>query len=70
MTQEIKKLTPRQERKIARENAIYAEYNELISRPGQSATMVTQYLSEKYDVAPCSIYVIRKRVEVRINAQK
>lgn len=70
MTQEIKRLTPRQERKIARENAIYAEYNNLMSRPGQSATMVTEYLSEKYSVAPSSIYVIRKRAEKRINVQK
>lgn len=54
----------------ARDLAIYNEYNELMSVEGQSKTLVTEHLMQKYDIhSSGTIYVIRKRVEERLKAE-
>lgn len=54
-----------------RDLAIYKEYMELMSAPGQSSTLVTQHLMKKYHVhSPGTIYVIRRRVEESLNRKE
>lgn len=53
-----------------RDLAIYNEYNELMSVEGQSKTLVHEHLMKKYGVhSQGTIYVIRRRVEERLNRQ-
>lgn len=52
----------------ARDLAVFREYEDLMSRPGQSATKVNQHLMKKYGIHSAgTIYVIRRRVEKRLN---
>lgn len=54
-----------------RDLAIYNEYNELVSVEGQSRTLVTEHLMKKYGIhSSGTIYVIRKRVEERLNRKE
>ena len=56
--------TAYQEEQEAKDMAIYNEWNELMSVPGQSATGVTQHLMQKYNIHSSStIWVMRKRAE-------
>ena len=59
--------TPLQERRLKRDMAIYTDWEQMMSVPGQSATEVGKVLMEKYDINSLgTIYVIRKRVEARL----
>ena len=50
--------------------AIYNEYNDLMSVKGQSKTVVMEHLMNKYGIHSIgTIYVIRRRVEERQQAQ-
>lgn len=63
--------TPYRVDKEAKELAIYKEYNDLMSKAGQSATAVVEYLMEKHNIHSAStIYLIRKRVEERLKTQE
>ena len=76
MTQTTTKPTLRmktklQEKRQARDLAIYNEYNALAANPEQSKEELNKYLMEKYDIhSTGTLYLIRKRVEERLNAQK
>lgn len=60
-----------QKEREARDLAIYNEYNDLMSVEGQSKTVVTKHLMNKYGVHSIgTIYVIRRRVEERLNMQE
>ncbi len=60
-----------QEKREARDLAIYNEYNALASNPEQSKEELNRYLMEKYNIhSTATLYLIRKRVEERLNAQK
>lgn len=62
--------TKLQERRRKRDMAIYAEYEQMMSVPGQSSTEVAKRLMEKYDINSLgTIYVIRKRVEKRLQEE-
>lgn len=51
--------------------AIYNEYNDLMSVKGQSKTVVMEHLMSKYGIHSIgTIYVIRRRVEERLNKQE
>lgn len=51
--------------------AIYNEYNDLMSVKGQSKTLVAEHLMKKYGIHSIgTIYVIRRRVEERLNGQE
>ena len=51
--------------------AIYNEYQQMTSVEGQSKTLVTEYLMKKYGIqSQGTIYVIRQRVEKRLQAQR
>ena len=64
----LHKSTGLQEAREKRDLAIYNEYNALSQIEGQSLTQINKYLMEKYDIhATGTIYVIRKRVEQRLN---
>lgn len=55
----------------ARDLAIYNEYNDLMSVKGQSKTVVMEHLMSKYGIHSIgTIYVIRRRVEERLNGQE
>ena len=59
--------TELQQQREAKDYAVYADYEKLMSVPGQSKTEVIKRLMEKYDFhAPSTIYVIRKRVEEKL----
>lgn len=63
--------TPCQTEREARDLAIYNEYNALIAVEGQSKTLVTEHLMKKYDIHSAgTIYLIRRRVEKKLEAQK
>ena len=50
-----------------RDLAIYTDYEEMMSVPGRSATVVGRQLMEKYNIHSLgTIYVIRKRVEKKL----
>ena len=58
--------TAYQEEQEAKDMAIYNEWNELMSVPGQSATGVTQHLMQKYNIHSSStIWVMRSQVRVQ-----
>lgn len=62
--------TKLQERRLKRDMAIYSEYEQMMSVPGQSSTEVAKRLMEKYDINSLgTIYVIRKRVEKRLQEE-
>jgi hypothetical protein len=62
--------TELQERRRRRDMAIYSEYEQMMSVPGQSSTEVAKLLMRKYDINSIgTIYVIRKRVEKRLQEE-
>lgn len=62
--------TELQERRRKRDMAIYSEYEQMMSVPGQSSTEVSKRLMRKYDINSLgTIYVIRKRVEKRLKEE-
>lgn len=63
--------TPCQEERESRDLAIYNEYKELTAIKGQSKTLVTEHLMQKYGIhSQGTIYVIRRRVEARLNGKE
>lgn len=69
MTMEVLR-TELQERRRKRDMAIYSEYEQMMSVPGQSSTEVSKRLMRKYDINSLgTIYVIRKRVEKRLKEE-
>lgn len=67
----IEQKTTLQRKREARNLAIYNEYNELISREGQSKTVVNEYLMKKYGISSIgTLYVIRKTVENSLKARE
>lgn len=63
--------TPLQEKREARDLAIYNEYNALASNPEQSKEELNRYLMEKYGIhSTGTLYLIRKRVEDRLQRQE
>lgn len=67
----LKKTTECQAERAARDRAIFDEYNALVASEGQSRTEVNKYLMAKYGIhSTGTLYVIRKRVEERINREK
>lgn len=65
----IKKLTDRQQARRERDVAIYKELIELTADKQQSRTRVNEYLAQKYGVCSCTIYMVRKRIEKRLQAE-
>lgn len=62
--------TELQERRSKRDMSIYSEYEQMMSVPGQSSTEVSKLLMRKYDINSLgTIYVIRKRVEKRLQQE-
>lgn len=62
--------TAYQEEQESKDLAIYNEWNELMSVPGQSATAVTQHLMQKYNIHSSStIWAMRKRAETRLEKE-
>ena len=62
--------TDYQEEQEAKDLAIYNEWNELMSVPGQSATAVTRHLMQKYNIhSPSTIWAMRKRAETRLEKE-
>lgn len=60
-----------QKEREKRDLAIYKEYTELMSVEGQSKTLVTEHLMKKYNIhSQGTIYVIRRRVEERLNGKE
>lgn len=58
------------EQRESRDMAIYKEYNELTSIDGQSKTLVTEHLMQKYGIhSQGTIYAIRQRVEKRLQKE-
>lgn len=69
-TPRIKKTTDLQDRRAARDLAIFNEYNALAAVEGQSKTQINKYLMEKYDInSTGTLYAIRKRVEEQIGRE-
>ncbi|MGN0207583.1 MAG: hypothetical protein ACI4BC_10085 [Muribaculaceae bacterium] len=59
--------TKLQEKREARDLAIYNEYNALAANPEQSKEELNKYLMEKYGIhSTGTLYIIRKRVEERL----
>ena len=59
--------TALQEKREARDLAIYNEYNTLAANPEQSKEELNKYLMEKYGIhSTGTLYLIRKRVEERL----
>lgn len=57
--------------KKARDLALYNEFQKLTADPEASRTEVTRYLMEKYGLSSeSSVWIIRKRVEQRLAAEK
>lgn len=55
----------------ARDLALYNEYNELMSVKGQNKTVVMEHLMNKYGIHSIgTVYIIRRRVEERLNGQE
>lgn len=63
--------TPCQAEREERDLAIYNEYNQMTSINGQSKILVIEHLMKKFGIHSAStIYVIRQRVEKRLQAQR
>lgn len=63
--------TPLQEKREARDLAIYNEYNTLAANPEQSKEELNRYLMEKYGIhSTGTLYLIRRRVEDRLQRQE
>lgn len=63
--------TPCQTEREARDLAIYNEYNSLMTVEGQSKTVVTEHLMNKYGIhSQGTIYLIRRRVEERLKSKE
>ena len=63
--------TPLQEKREARDLAIYNEYNALAANPEQSREELNRYLMEKYGIhSTGTLYLIRRRVENRLQRQE
>ena len=63
-------MTDLQKARAQRDMAIYSEYEQMMSVPGQSATEVSKYLMRKHNIHTIgTIYVIRKRVEKRLQRE-
>ncbi len=70
MEQPIIFKTELQAEREARDQAIYQEYQELMSVGGQSKTLVVEHLMKKHGIHSAgTIYVIRKRVEERMRKE-
>lgn len=70
-TPTLSEKTPLQREREARDLAIYNEYNELAANPNQSRVALNEYIMEKYGIhSTGTLYLIRKRVEERLNTQK
>lgn len=70
-TPTLREKTKLQEKRAARDLAIYNEYNALAANPEQSKEELNKYLMEKYDLhSTGTLYTIRKRVEQRLAAQR
>lgn len=65
----LKKLTDTQLVRRKRDAAIYKELIELTADDQQSRTMVVEYLAQKYGVCYGTIYVIKNRMEKRLQAE-
>ncbi len=62
--------TELQREREQRDLAIYSDYERMMSVPGQSATEVGKVLMNKYKIHSLgTIYVIRKRVEERLQRE-
>lgn len=62
--------TELQREREQRDLAIYSDYERMMSVPGQSATEVGKVLMNKYKIHSLgTIYVIRKRVEKRLQEE-
>lgn len=62
----LKRRTPFQQQREARNNAICTEYNKLAQQPGQSRMEVAEYLRRKHNLASISaIYRILKKGGVK-----
>jgi hypothetical protein len=69
MGNEVLKTTLQQERE-QRDLAVYSDYEQMMSIPGQSATEVTKALMKKYGIySQGTIYIIRKRVAERLQKE-
>lgn len=63
--------TPCQTEREERDLAVYNDYQEMTSVEGQSKTVVTEFLMNKYGIHSAgTIYVIRQRVEKRLREQE
>ncbi len=62
--------TQLQQEREQRDLDIFNEYNSLMKIEGQSKTLVTEHLMKKYNIHSAgTIYVIRKRVEDKLNEE-
>jgi hypothetical protein len=62
--------TQLQQEREQRDLDIFNEYNSLMKIEGQSKTLVTEHLMRKYNIHSAgTIYVIRKRVENKLNEE-
>lgn len=62
--------TQLQQEREQRDLDIFNEYNSLMQIEGQSRTLVTEHLMKKYNIHSAgTIYVIRKRVEDKLNEE-
>lgn len=62
--------TQLQQEREQRDLDIFNEYNSLMQIEGQSKTLVTEHLMKKYNIHSAgTIYVIRKRVEDKLNEE-
>lgn len=62
--------TQLQQEREQRDLDIFNEYNSLMKIEGQSKTLVTEHLMRKYNIHSAgTIYVIRKRVEDKLNEE-
>lgn len=63
-TRKSKFISPARREKMERDAAIYKEFVRLMAEPDASATEVTKYLMEKYNIhSPSTVWEIRRRVE-------
>lgn len=62
-------ITQKREKQRAKELAVYADYQNLISQPGAMATAVNEVICKKYGFKTSqTVWSIRKRVEKRIKS--
>lgn len=68
-TPALRRKTPFQEQRAARDLAVYREFKSLVSVEGQSRTEVVRYLMNKHDIhSTATLYEILKRMENRQEA--